>query len=112
LRLRFDDFTRATRARTLAQGTASTETILRVARELLVEATPRIAQDGVTLVGIAVGNLADDDAVQLALPLTRSAAGSLDEALDAVRERFGSAAVARAAHLGRDVGMSVPILPD
>jgi DNA polymerase-4 len=112
LRLRFDDFTRATRAHTLAQATASTETILRVARELLAAATPRIARDGVTLVGIAVGNLADDDAVQLALPLTRSSAGSLDEALDAVRERFGSAAVARAAQLGRDPGISVPILPD
>ena len=62
--------------------------------------------------GIAVGNLADDDEVQLALPLTRSSAGSLDEALDAVRERFGSAAVARAAQLGRDQGISVPILPD
>jgi len=112
LRLRFDDFTRVTRAHTLAQATASTEAILRVARELLAASTPRIAQDGVTLVGIAVGNLADDDVVQLALPLTRSSAGSLDEALDAVRERFGSAAVARAAQLGRDPGISVPILRD
>jgi DNA polymerase IV len=112
LRLRFDDFTRATRAYTFTQATASTEPILRVARELLAAATPRIERDGVTLVGIAVGNLADADAVQLALPLTKSSGSSLDDALDAVRERFGSGAVARATQLGRAPGISVPILPD
>jgi DNA polymerase-4 len=112
LRLRFDDFSRATRAHTLAQATASTEAILRAARELLAAATPRIARDGVTLVGVAVGNLADDDAVQLALPLAKSTGTSLDEALDAVRERFGSNAVARVAQLGREQGIAVPILPD
>jgi DNA polymerase-4 len=112
LRLRFDDFTRVTRAHTLAQATASTEAILRTARELLAAARPRIERDGITLVGVAVGNLSDDDAVQLALPLTKSSGSSLDDALDAVRERFGSSAVARVVQLGRDPGISVPILPD
>jgi DNA polymerase-4 len=112
LRLRFDDFSRVTRAHTLAQATASTEAILRAARELLTGAMPRIERDGITLVGVAVGNLADDDAVQLALPLSKSSDTSLDDALDAVRERFGSNAVARVGQLGRDQGISVPILPD
>jgi DNA polymerase-4 len=32
--------------------------------------------------------------------------------LDAVRDRFGSASVARAAQLGRDPGWSTPLLPE
>jgi DNA polymerase-4 len=112
LRLRFDDFSRVTRAHTLTQATATTEPILRAARELLAAATPRIERDGLTLVGIAVGNLADADAVQLALPFTKSTGTALDDALDAVRERFGNGAVSRVAHLGRAAGISVPILPD
>jgi DNA polymerase-4 len=64
------------------------------------------------MVGVAVANLFDDDAVQLALPFGRRANSTLDIALDTVRERFGSSAVTRAVHLGRDVGFSVPMLPD
>lgn len=37
---------------------------------------------------------------------------ALDRALDAVRDRFGSRAVTRAALLGRDLSPSVPLLPD
>ena len=72
-----------------------------------------IDERGVTLVGLAVANLDDDDAVQLTLPFDRHAGGALDAALDGVRERFGSAAVTRAVLLGRD--QSVPpsrCLPD
>ena len=67
LRLRFRDFSRATRSHTLAHATAQTESILAVARGLLATAQPLIEMRGLTLVGIAVGNLADDSAVQLAL---------------------------------------------
>ena len=35
LRLRFDDFSRATRSHTLTEATAQTQTILAAARELL-----------------------------------------------------------------------------
>ena len=69
LRLRFDDFSRATRASTLSEATAQTQTILATARKLLAAAEPMIESQGLTLVGIALGNLADDSAVQLALPL-------------------------------------------
>ena len=48
-----------------------------------------IEREGLTLVGIAVANLDDDDAVQLALPFDRASGGALDAALDDVRERFG-----------------------
>ena len=112
LRLRFDDFTRATRSRTLEQATARTATVLATARELLREATPTIERQGLTLVGLAVANLSDDRAVQLALPFAPADTVSLDAALDDVRGRFGTSAVTRAVLLGRDQGMTVPMLPD
>jgi DNA polymerase-4 len=112
LRLRFDDFSRATRSHTLPQATAHTETILGTARWLLMTAMPMIERQGLTLVGVAVGNLDDDRAIQLALPFDRHSGGALDAALDEIRERFGLAAVTRAVLLGRDQGLSVPLLPD
>jgi DNA polymerase-4 len=112
LRLRFDDFTRATRSHTLARATAHTQTILDAARELLAAATPMIEQRGLTLVGIAVGNLDNRGVEQLELPFDRLRDGELDAALDTVRERFGSSAVIRGALLRRGEGLSVPLLPD
>jgi DNA polymerase-4 len=112
LRLRFDDFSRATRSHTLPDTTADTETILATARGLLAQATPMIESRGITLVGIALSNLADDSDVQLVLPFERQPAGALDASLDALRERFGSQSVTRAVLLGRDPGIQVPLLPD
>jgi DNA polymerase-4 len=112
LRLRFDDFTRATRSHTLAQATAETPAILAVARDLLAASGPMIWSRGLTLIGVTLGNLHDDGAVQLPLPFGRAAAGALDGAVDDVRDRFGSAAITRAVLLGRDQGVSVPLLPD
>jgi DNA polymerase-4 len=112
LRLRFADFTRATRSHTLPQATAETQAILTAARELLATAAPLIERQGLTLVGIAVSNLENDEAVQLALPFDDWSGGALDAALDEVRERFGSTAVTRAVLLGRDQGFTMPMLPD
>jgi DNA polymerase IV len=112
LRLRFADFTRATRSHTLPQATAETHAILTAARELLAIAMPMIERQGITLVGVAVCNLENDDAVQLALPFDRWAGGALDEALDEVRARYGSGAVTRGVLLGRDQGLTMPMLPD
>jgi DNA polymerase-4 len=112
VRLRFADFARATRAHTLAEATAHTATLQGAARDLLAAAMPTIRHRGITLVGISVGNLTDDDAVQLALPFDRTAAGALDAALDDLRARFGTDAVTRAVHLGRDLGPEMPLLPD
>jgi len=112
LRLRFGDFSRATRSHTLPRPTAHTQTILVTARWLLATAMPEIERRGLTLVGIAVANLEDDGAIQLVLPLDRHSGAALDAALDEVRRRFGSAAVTRAVLLGRDQGFTVPMLPD
>jgi DNA polymerase-4 len=112
LRLRFDDFSRATRSHTLPRATAQTQTILGALRRLLHIASPTIERKGLTLIGIAVANLDNDGAVQLELPLDGHSGEELDAALDAVRERYGATAVTRAVQLGRDQGITVPLLPD
>jgi DNA polymerase-4 len=112
LRLRFADFTRATRSQTLPQATAHTETILAAARGLLAAALPLLERRGLTLVGVAVANLESGDAVQLRLPFRPQDGLELDEAVDDVRDRFGSPSVTRAVLLGRDSGYTMPMLPD
>jgi DNA polymerase-4 len=112
LRLRFADFSRATRSHTLPMATAHTETVLATARGLLAAAMPTIERRGITLVGVSVANLENDGAVQLTLPFDRRSGAALDAALDEVRARFGSGAVTRAILLGRDPGFSIPLLPD
>jgi DNA polymerase-4 len=112
LRLRFDDFSRATRSHTLPQATAETGTILVAARELLTTAMPIIERHGVTLVGVSVANLEDDRFVQLSLPFDPHSDAALDAALDEIRDRFGPAAITRAVLLGRGPRFSPPLLPD
>ena len=110
LRLRFDDFSRATRSHTLPHATANTQAILTTARGLLATASPLIERRGITLVGVSVSNL-DDGAAQLLLPFDRHT-DALDAALDEVRLRFGSAAICRAVLLRRGEGLAMPLLPD
>jgi DNA polymerase-4 len=112
LRLRFDDFSRATRSHTLSQATAETGTILVAARGLLTTAMPIIERHGVTLVGVSVGNLEDDRFVQLSLPFDPHSDAALDAALDEIRDRFGSNAITRAVLLGREPRFLPPLLPD
>ncbi|ANE78703.1 DNA polymerase IV [Mycobacterium adipatum] len=112
LRLRFDDFGRASRSHTLARATASTEAVLSAARGLMAEATPLIAERGLTLVGFAVSNIDRDGAAQLELPFDAGDPIALDAAVDEVRQRFGTAAVTRGVLLGRDPGLEMPMLPD
>jgi DNA polymerase IV len=110
LRLRFSDFSRATRSHTLLEPTARTATVLATARELLAAAGPTIERQGITLVGVALSNLADHHAPQLALDGDPS--GTLDATLDDLRDRFGSDAITRAVLLGRDETPIAPRLPD
>lgn len=116
LRLRFDDFSRATRSRTMARATSRTPVVLEAVRDLVAVAWPMIRdRGGLTLVGIAVGNL-DDDNGQLELPFTDAAsptrAAALDRAMDGIRDRFGSGSLTRGVLLGRDTGLTMPGLPD
>ncbi len=112
LRMRFADFTRATRSHSMARATAHTHTILDVARNLLATAMPMIEEKGLTLVGVSVGNLGADQAVQLALPFDHQSDVMLDAALDAVRVRFGSNVLKRAVLMRQDLDLQMPMLPD
>ncbi|KAA9153528.1 DNA polymerase IV [Amycolatopsis acidicola] len=112
IRLRFADFTRATRSHTLRGATDSTEAILAAARELLRAAGPLIEDSGLTLLGVALSNLDSHGAVQLALPFDGPDTTVLDETLDSVRDRFGAKAVTRAMLLHQEDRPSLPLLPD
>jgi len=112
LRLRFGDYTRATRSHTLARATDHTPTLLAAARTLLAADLSMVLDRGLTLLGISLTNLDDGEAMQLTLPFDRTDGPELDRTLDALRTRFGSESVTRAARLGRDQGLEVPILPD
>lgn len=113
LRLRFADFTRATRSQTLRRSTADTAELLNAARVLLADAAPMILDKGITLIGVAVSNLDNDGAEQLELPFDGGPdTAALDSAMDSVRKKFGSAALTRGVLLGRDPDIAVPLLPD
>ncbi len=68
LRMRFDDFGRATRSRTLPRATSSTEPLLAAARELVSGCRPLIAERGLTMIGFSVANIDRFGAQQLELP--------------------------------------------
>ena len=106
LRLRFADYTRATRSHTLARATAETRPILLTMRALVAATWPVIEERGLTLVGLSVSNLDGGHGVQLTLPFDRYAGGALDAAVDDVRTKYGNKAVTRAVLLGHDDPMS------
>jgi DNA polymerase-4 len=110
LRLRFADFSRATRAHTLPHATADTAIILGAARTLLGSALPVIEEEGCTLVGVAVSNIEGTGGEQLVLPVD-GPGPALDVTLDEVRERFGTKAITRAALLGHSRDMAPWLLP-
>jgi len=111
LRLRFDDFTRATRSLTMPRLTDQSHTILDAARTLLTTARPLIRAHGITLVGISLTNLESTGAVQLTLTEDWRP-HALDAAIDDVKDRYGSSSIMRAVLVGRDPGISMPLLAD
>ena len=130
LRLRFDDFSRATRSRTLSDVTDRTDVIMSSARGLLDDALPVIRDRGCTLIGLSLTGLDERDSIQLTLPFDQpdpadrrvravgassplSGRGAhLDTAMDDLRTRFGRDAVTRGVLLGRHHGDDAPMLPD
>lgn len=92
LRLRFGDFSRSTTSHALARPTANSAVVLDTARQLLARRLPEIHDRGCTLLGLTLSGL-DQHGAQLMLPFGAATDGSVDAALDAVRERFGSMAI-------------------
>ncbi len=69
LRLRFRDYKRISRSRTLPYPTAASRTVLASARVLMAEAMPQIEERGVTMVGVALTGIEDGRGVQLEMPV-------------------------------------------
>ncbi|BAX96247.1 DNA polymerase IV [Mycobacteroides stephanolepidis] len=116
LRLRCDDYTRATRSHTVLRPTTSTEHLLSVARQLVTEASPLVAERGITLIGFSVSNFDPCGAAQLELPFTglTENALELDSTLDELRDKFGTRSVTRATllHSGGHEEWGIPTLED
>ena len=112
LRLRFGDFAKATRSRSLRTPSDRTAVLLSAARALLAAAEPDITARGITLIGVSFSHLVRADELAAELPIDWGDGAPMDTVVDAVRDRFGAAALARATQLGRDPGWSAPVLPE
>jgi DNA polymerase IV len=112
LRLRFGDYSRATRSHTLRHPTAQTRVVLDAARSLLAIAQPLVERRGLTLIGITIANLENDLPLQLCLPYDTDNSELLDAALDEIRTRYGPTAITRGLLLGRRTVPDMPLLPD
>jgi DNA polymerase IV len=104
LKIRYGDFETRTRSRTSPVSLAEGPAIAALASDLF-EGLDLAA--GVRLLGVGVSNLSRADAVeQMSLDLDPGAQSgrqvSAADAVDAIRERFGSGAVGPAVLLGRD----------
>ncbi|MGB8404671.1 MAG: DNA polymerase IV [Mycobacterium sp.] len=113
LRLRFDDYSRATRSHTMSRATASTAEILGAARGLVAAAGPMIAERGLTLIGFSVSGTDNRGGEQLELPFDGAPdTATVDCAIDLVRQRFGNTCLTRGVLVGTDPGLEMPVLPD
>lgn len=95
LKLRYDDFHTFTRAHTFSEPTDVTDPLYQTAHALLCQAKPTRP---VRLIGVTAGPLlpASDRQCSLFTQDTSEKQRKLASAVDAIRERFGDAAVIRA----------------
>ena len=110
IKVRRADFTTLTRQRTLTPATCETAVIAAITRELLVgwlqeerrgTGRPRQGCPAVRLLGVSATALEDAAQEDLFAVADGTRGTRLDSALDAIRDRFGGAAVSRASSLGR-----------
>ena len=100
VKVRFGDFRTITRSVTMPTPVSSGPVVARAAKELLAAVDPA---PGVRLLGVAVSQLADDDARQLSFTDTAGADWDrADVAVDRIRDRFGADAVVPATLSGPD----------
>jgi DNA polymerase-4 len=113
VRLRFGDYSRATRGRTMPTATAATSAVLTTARAIVAEAMPVIRRRGLTLIGLTITNLERGRyGEQLELPLDTRARDGLDPAIDELRDRFGVGAITRGVLLGMGDGDAARLRTD
>jgi DNA polymerase IV len=105
VKVRFHDFTTITRRETLPDPVDSGLVIARAAKGLVATLDP---SPGVRLLGVSVSGLTDEPSQQLTLSLTDDPVASdadwseVDDAIDAIRERFGADSIGPAALVGRE----------
>ena len=100
LKIRFHDFTTITRAVTLPEPVDSAPLLARAAKALLAAIDP---SPGVRLVGLSASGLTDDPVRQLQFADTVDALWpDVDDAVDAIRARFGDRAIGPAVLSGRE----------
>ncbi|MBJ7354393.1 MAG: DNA polymerase IV [Thermoleophilaceae bacterium] len=110
LSVRFGDFSRITRSRTLPAPSTSSAEFRAALRALLAPEMEQIHELGITLIGIALANL--DDGAQLELAFDGPGGHEIDATVDAVKERFGKDAIRRGAMVGKDQGFAAPQVED
>ena len=110
LSIRFGNFTRITRSRTLPAPTTSSDEFRSALHALLAPEIDQIHELGITLIGIALANL--DDGAQLELAFDGPGGHEIDATVDAVKERFGKDAIRRGAMVGKDQGFAAPQVED
>ncbi len=94
IKLRYGDFTTITRQRTFPAPGDGDQTIYDTAHALLVTAM-RQRGDPIRLIGVAVNGLGEQAAQLSLLDANPMADSDTSEALDAIRERYGSGAISR-----------------
>lgn len=107
LRLRFGDFGRSTTSHTLPRPTDQSGVVLDLARRLLAQRLPEIHRRGCTLLGITLSGL-DGHGLQLMLPFEAADDRTVDQVVDAVRDKFGSAAIGPGSLTSGRSGRSAP----
>ncbi len=113
VRVRFDDLSSVTRSTTLRAPVATTPALVEIASHLADAGVGEAGERDVNLIGIATSNLVTAPHLQLELPFGQLLGGDLvhagsqedqsrhqlDDAVDALRARFGKKAVGRASLL-------------
>jgi DNA polymerase-4 len=100
LKVRFSDFRTITRSTTLPRPTNVTQEIWQVAKEMLSTRLPP-KHPPVRLLGVGVSGFQNSSPIQRSLfdDEDHVVQAGLDQAADQIREKFGSASLARASGL-------------
>jgi DNA polymerase-4 len=108
--VRFADQSRVTRSQTLPKASNGSDEFFAAAKQQLAALYGQIERQGITLLGVTLAGL--EDGAQLELSFDAANRSELDEAVDAVNERFGKDAIRRGALIGKERGFAAPQVDD